>query len=131
MAYGRGKCREISSGCVRRSNSDGSRASEDQTWYKSVNWEFRTSSGLQNNESSETPEAPMAMDFDTTVIGGGAAGLTAAGIAASLGARTALIEQNRLGGDCTWTGCVPSKALLKTAGIANAIRTASRYGLKA
>lgn len=73
----------------------------------------------------------MAMDFDTTVIGGGAAGLTAAGIAASLGAKTALIEQNRLGGDCTWTGCVPSKALLKTAGIANAIRTASRYGLRA
>lgn len=73
----------------------------------------------------------MAMDFDMVVVGGGAAGLTAAGISASLGAKTALIEENRLGGDCTWTGCVPSKALLKTAGLANAIRTSSRYGLKA
>src|SRR5574337_306684 len=73
----------------------------------------------------------MRLDFDMVVIGGGAAGLTAAGISASLGAKTALVEENRLGGDCTWTGCVPSKALLKTAGIANAIRTANRYGLMA
>lgn len=73
----------------------------------------------------------MALDFDMVVIGGGAAGLTAAGISASLGAKTALVEESRLGGDCTWTGCVPSKALLKTAGIANTIRTANRYGLKA
>lgn len=71
------------------------------------------------------------MDFDMVVIGGGAAGLTAAGLSASLGAKAALVEENRLGGDCTWTGCVPSKAMLKTAGIANAIRIASRYGLKA
>src|SRR5690349_18764267 len=73
----------------------------------------------------------MPHDYDMLVIGAGAAGLVAAGMSALLGAKTALIEQNRLGGDCTWTGCVPSKALLKTAGIANAIRTASRYGLKA
>jgi pyruvate/2-oxoglutarate dehydrogenase complex dihydrolipoamide dehydrogenase (E3) component len=73
----------------------------------------------------------MAMDFDMVVIGGGAAGLTAAGISASLGAKTALIEESRLGGDCTWTGCVPSKTLLKAAGIANTFRTAGRYGLKA
>jgi pyruvate/2-oxoglutarate dehydrogenase complex dihydrolipoamide dehydrogenase (E3) component len=73
----------------------------------------------------------MARDFDMVVIGGGAAGLTAAGISASLGAKTALVEENRLGGDCTWTGCVPSKALLKAAGVANSIRTADRYGLKA
>ncbi|TAM78677.1 MAG: FAD-dependent oxidoreductase [Acidobacteria bacterium] len=73
----------------------------------------------------------MALDFDMVVIGGGAAGLTAAGMSASLGAKTALVEESRLGGDCTWTGCVPSKALLKAAGIANNIRTANRYGLKA
>jgi pyruvate/2-oxoglutarate dehydrogenase complex dihydrolipoamide dehydrogenase (E3) component len=73
----------------------------------------------------------MAMDFDMVVIGGGAAGLTAAGISASLGAKTAIIEESRLGGDCTWTGCVPSKSLLKAAGIANAFRTAGRFGLKA
>jgi len=73
----------------------------------------------------------MATDFDMVVIGGGAAGLTAAGISASLGARTALVEARKLGGDCTWTGCVPSKALLKAAGIAQNIRTAGRHGLNA
>ncbi len=73
----------------------------------------------------------MTPDFDMIVIGGGAAGLTAAGISASLGARTALVEQHKLGGDCTWTGCVPSKALLKAAGIAHNMRTAGRYGLHA
>ena len=72
----------------------------------------------------------MAADFDMVVIGGGAAGLTAAGISASLGAKTAIIEESRLGGDCTWTGCVPSKALLKAAGIANTFRAAGRYGLE-
>ena len=73
----------------------------------------------------------MPMDFDMVVIGGGAAGLTAAGLSASLGAKTALIEERRLGGDCTWTGCVPSKALLKVGRTAQAIRTADRYGLSA
>ncbi len=53
--------------------------------------------------------------YDVLVIGGGAAGLTGAGICASFGAKTALVERHRLGGDCTWTGCVPSKALLHIA----------------
>ncbi len=54
----------------------------------------------------------MAYDVDLLVLGGGAAGLTAAGTAANLGAKTMLVERDRLGGDCTWTGCVPSKTLL-------------------
>ncbi|MBI2391214.1 MAG: FAD-dependent oxidoreductase [Deltaproteobacteria bacterium] len=69
-------------------------------------------------------------DVDVVVIGGGAAGLTAAGFAASVGAKTLLIERERLGGDCTWTGCIPSKALLKAASVAHAARNASKYGLK-
>ncbi len=73
----------------------------------------------------------MRYDFDMVVIGGGAAGLTAAGLAASLGAKTALVEARKLGGDCTWYGCVPSKTLLKAAKIADHIRTADRYGLLA
>jgi dihydrolipoamide dehydrogenase len=73
----------------------------------------------------------MKHDFDMIVIGGGAAGLTAAGISASLGARTALVEAKRLGGDCTWYGCVPSKTLLKAARVAHLINTADRYGLEA
>lgn len=68
-------------------------------------------------------------DFDAIVIGGGAAGLTASGIAANFGAKTMMIEKHRLGGDCTWTGCVPSKALLKAGKVAQHIRKASDYGL--
>jgi pyruvate/2-oxoglutarate dehydrogenase complex dihydrolipoamide dehydrogenase (E3) component len=65
------------------------------------------------------------------VVGGGAAGLTAAGISASLGAKTALVEARKLGGDCTWHGCIPSKTLLKAAKVAHAIRAADRHGLRA
>ncbi len=68
-------------------------------------------------------------DADIVVIGGGAAGLTAAGIAASFGAKTVLVERAALGGDCTWTGCVPSKVLLRAAKVAHETRNASRYGL--
>ena len=57
----------------------------------------------------------MAYDVDLLVLGGGAAGLTAAGTAANLGAKTMMVERDRLGGDCTWTGCVPSKTLLHAA----------------
>jgi pyruvate/2-oxoglutarate dehydrogenase complex dihydrolipoamide dehydrogenase (E3) component len=56
-----------------------------------------------------------ASHYDLVVIGGGAAGLVAAGGAAQLGARTLLIEQRRLGGECLYTGCVPSKALIAAA----------------
>ena len=70
-------------------------------------------------------------DYDVVVVGGGSAGLTAAGIAASVGARTLLVERDRLGGECTWTGCIPSKALLKAASVAHSMRTASKYGLDA
>ncbi len=71
----------------------------------------------------------MSSDYDVVVVGGGAAGLTMSGISASLGAKTLLIERGRLGGDCTWTGCVPSKMLLKAAGIAQTVRTAGRIGI--
>ncbi|MFQ6026976.1 MAG: dihydrolipoyl dehydrogenase family protein [Dehalococcoidia bacterium] len=68
-------------------------------------------------------------DYDLVVIGGGSAGLTAARFAARLGRRVALVEKDRIGGDCTWTGCVPSKTLLKTAKLARDLRHAARYGL--
>lgn len=58
---------------------------------------------------------PMA-DYDVVVVGGGTGGLTAAREAARRGASTLLIQQGRIGGDCTFTGCVPSKALLAAAG---------------
>ncbi|MDR3079845.1 MAG: FAD-dependent oxidoreductase [Streptomyces sp.] len=69
--------------------------------------------------------------YDLVVIGGGSAGLTAARTAGRFGARTLLIERDRLGGDCLWTGCVPSKALLHVATEVRAARASGRYGLDA
>ena len=67
--------------------------------------------------------------YDLVVIGAGSAGLSAAEFSAQLGQRVALVERGRIGGDCTWTGCVPSKALLKAAKVAHQMRTAHQYGL--
>ncbi|MDE0089438.1 MAG: FAD-dependent oxidoreductase [Candidatus Poribacteria bacterium] len=67
--------------------------------------------------------------YDLTIIGGGSAGLVLAVAGAKLGKKTALVEKHRIGGDCLWTGCVPSKALLKAAKVANYIRNAERYGI--
>lgn len=71
----------------------------------------------------------MKDKYDLAIIGGGAAGLIAAPFAVQLGARVAFIEKDRIGGDCTWTGCVPSKTLIKTAKVAYQMRTANRFGL--
>jgi pyruvate/2-oxoglutarate dehydrogenase complex dihydrolipoamide dehydrogenase (E3) component len=72
-----------------------------------------------------------AHDYDLVVIGAGSAGVWASQYAARLGARVALVEKLRIGGDCTHYGCVPSKALLKAAGVAWAMRDADRFGLTA
>lgn len=57
----------------------------------------------------------MASNYDLVVIGGGTAGLVSVAGTASLGARVALIERDRLGGDCLYAGCVLSKALVTPA----------------
>jgi pyruvate/2-oxoglutarate dehydrogenase complex dihydrolipoamide dehydrogenase (E3) component len=67
--------------------------------------------------------------YDLVVLGAGSAGLTGAAFAAKLGARVALVEARRVGGDCTWTGCIPSKALIKVARIAHDVRRAAEMGL--
>lgn len=67
--------------------------------------------------------------WDLLVVGGGTAGIVAAKTAASLGARVLLVERHRTGGDCLWTGCVPSKALLAVADAAAGARTAGRFGV--
>lgn len=71
----------------------------------------------------------MKYDFDIVVIGGGAGGLFAVSVAAGLGAKTCLIEKKKLGGDCTWFGCIPSKALLKSAATADLFKRYSEFGL--
>jgi pyruvate/2-oxoglutarate dehydrogenase complex dihydrolipoamide dehydrogenase (E3) component len=69
-------------------------------------------------------------DFDLAIIGAGAGGLIAARFAAQLGARVVLAERDRIGGDCTWTGCVPSKSLIRVAKAAHELRTADRFGIE-
>ena len=69
-------------------------------------------------------------DYDLIVVGGGAAGLTAATGAGQLGAKTLLVEKEQnLGGDCLHYGCVPSKSLIKSAYCYNVMKQAARYGL--
>lgn len=68
-----------------------------------------------------------ALKYDMAVIGGGAAGLAAAIMANTVSSRTVLIEQRRLGGECTFTGCVPSKTLIHTARLLHDSRRASRF----
>ena len=65
--------------------------------------------------------------YDLIVIGAGSGGITAAEFGARLGVKVALIEKNKVGGDCTWTGCIPSKALLKVAKVAHTMRSAGSY----
>ena len=69
------------------------------------------------------------MTYDLVIVGMGSGGLTAAEFAAGLGLRVAAVERARLGGDCLWTGCVPSKALLASAKVAHTMRTAHRVGI--
>jgi len=69
-------------------------------------------------------------DYDVVVIGAGSAGLVACKVANGLGKKTALIEKRKLGGDCTWFGCVPSKTLIKSANIAHQITRLREFGLE-
>ncbi len=69
-------------------------------------------------------------EFDLCVIGGGAGGLVVAAGGASLGAKVALVEKHKLGGDCLYYGCVPSKTLLHSAALAHAMRNAARFGIE-
>ena len=73
-----------------------------------------------------TPTRP----YDLAVLGAGTAGLVTAAGAARLGARVALIERDRLGGECLWTGCVPSKAFIRSAQLAADTRRGDAFGLR-
>ncbi len=80
----------------------------------------------QDHRATRLPEVA-----DLVVIGGGTAGIVAAKTAAGFGAKVVLIERDRTGGDCLWTGCVPSKALIAAAGAAAAIRRGHAFGVVA
>ena len=71
----------------------------------------------------------MNYDYDVVIIGVGSGGMIAGEVAAKMGVKAALVERHRVGGDCLWTGCVPSKAVLASAKAAHTIRHADGYGL--
>ncbi|MBI9083586.1 MAG: FAD-dependent oxidoreductase [Desulfobacterales bacterium] len=73
---------------------------------------------------------PKRFDYNLVVIGGGSAGLVSAYIAAAVRARVALIERHKMGGDCLNTGCVPSKALIRSAKVLADVRRAKDFGFE-
>lgn len=75
-------------------------------------------------------QQPKSFDRNLIVIGAGAAGLVSAYIAAAVKAKVTLVEAHKMGGDCLNYGCVPSKALIKSAKLAKQISKADKYGLK-
>jgi pyruvate/2-oxoglutarate dehydrogenase complex dihydrolipoamide dehydrogenase (E3) component/uncharacterized membrane protein YdjX (TVP38/TMEM64 family) len=74
---------------------------------------------------------PRSFDRNLVVIGAGAAGLVSAYIAAAVKASVTLVEDHKMGGDCLNYGCVPSKALIRSAKLAHQMRQAGNYGLDA
>jgi len=85
---------------------------------------------LQAHRALKNYPRPRTFDRNVVVIGAGSGGLVAAYIAAATKASVTLIEKNTMGGDCLNTGCVPSKALLRSAKIRHLARGAQRYGLQ-
>jgi len=73
---------------------------------------------------------PASFDANVVVIGAGSAGLVAAIIASTVKAKVTLIEQDKMGGDCLNRGCVPSKALIRSARVLSHIKRADEFGLK-
>ena len=73
---------------------------------------------------------PKHFDYNLIVIGGGAAGLVSSYVGAAVNARVALIEKHKMGGDCLNTGCVPSKALIKTAHFIEQAKNSKRLGIQ-
>ncbi|MEB3343467.1 mercuric reductase [Okeania sp.] len=71
----------------------------------------------------------MAVKYDIVIIGGGSAGLVVASAAAQLKAKVALVEKDKLGGDCLWYGCVPSKSLIHASRVAYQVKNAAKFGI--
>lgn len=73
--------------------------------------------------------SPSTRTWDLLVLGGGTAGIVAAKTAVGLGSQVLLVERERTGGDCLWTGCVPSKALLSAASSVASARGSAKFGI--
>ena len=83
-----------------------------------------------NTTQSGTWTEPKQFDNNLVVIGAGSAGLVTSYIAAAVKAKVTLIEKHQMGGDCLNTGCVPSKALIRSARFLSHIRRSAEFGIK-
>ena len=86
-------------------------------------------SKIRANKVLAAYDKPKQFDFNLLVIGAGSGGLVSAYIAAAVKAKVGLIERHKMGGDCLNTGCVPSKALIRTAKAVHEAQHAEKYGL--
>lgn len=86
--------------------------------------------GLQARRVYAGHRRPGRFDYNLLVVGAGSAGLVTAYIGAAVKAKVALVEKHRMGGDCLNTGCVPSKALIRTARLLAEARNSARYGVR-
>jgi dihydrolipoamide dehydrogenase len=84
---------------------------------------------LKNKKVYQGHKRPKSFDYNMIAIGGGAAGLVTSYISAAVKAKVALIEREAMGGDCLNTGCVPSKAIIKSAKVVHLQKKASVFGL--
>ncbi len=85
---------------------------------------------IKNRRTLKSYPRPSKFDYNLVVIGGGAAGLVSAYIAAAVKAKVALIERHKMGGDCLNNGCVPSKALIRSAKMLNYAHRAKAFGFR-
>ncbi len=84
---------------------------------------------LFRNKTGGGFKIPKKFEYNFLVIGGGWAGLVTAYIGAAVKAKVALIEKHKMGGDCLNTGCVPSKALIRSAKIAHLVKNSEKFGV--
>ena len=88
---------------------------------KAVQW-------LKNRKLNKSVKKPKSYDYNMIVIGAGSGGLVSAYIAAAVKAKVALIEKHKMGGDCLNTGCVPSKAFIRSAKMLHYAKRAKDWG---
>ncbi|MEP6874999.1 MAG: FAD-dependent oxidoreductase [Burkholderiales bacterium] len=85
---------------------------------------------LRARKATRRWKKPARFDRNLVVIGAGSAGLVSAYIAAAVKAKVTLVEKHRLGGDCLYTGCVPSKALIRSARFLSQVKRAPEFGMR-
>ena len=87
-------------------------------------------SGVEDEKNLFELDQASRFDCNVVVIGAGSAGLVSAYIAAAVKARVTLVEKDRMGGDCLNSGCVPSKALIRSARLLSTLRRSAELGLR-